>query len=297
MAALVRPQLMLVEAVVVNFNSGQAVQSCVASLFGSTVVPRVKVIDNASDDRSAEQLRQLYGSHPGIEFLFNARNEGFAAAVNQGIRDSESPFTLIINPDCRVESAALESLLAVMDQHPRAALAGPRVLDSKGRTERASLRRLPSPWRSLMTVTGLSRLERWFPGMAGVVVPHHRWPDDPAVVEAVSGACMLIRRAALEEVGLLDEDYGLHCEDLDLMQRLRDHGWEIMIVPAAKAHHEQGVSSRSRPFWVHRQKHMGMARYFRKFQAERYPWPVRALVLTGIWMRYLLLLPLVFIRK
>jgi len=108
---------------------------------------------------------------------------------------------------------------------------------------------------------------------------------------------MLIRRSAFEQVGPFDEAYGLHCEDLDLMFRLRQAGWRCLFVPSAKALHHKGVSSRSHPLWVHRQKHRGMVRFFNKFQARRYGWPVRWLVLAGIWLRYLVLVPWVAIRR
>ena len=95
----------------------------------------------------------------------------------------------------------------------------------------------------------------------------------------------------------MDEAYGLHCEDLDLMYRLQQQGNHCVYVPAARVFHQQGVSSRSRPFWVHRQKHLGMQRFFRKFQAKRYPLPMRWMVVAGIWLRYFLTLPLVLLRN
>jgi GT2 family glycosyltransferase len=108
---------------------------------------------------------------------------------------------------------------------------------------------------------------------------------------------MLLDRKVITELGLFDEGYGLHCEDLDLMYRLRNAGWQCLFVPAASAVHEQGVSSRSRPFWVHRQKHLGMARFFRKFQAAEYGPPIRWLVYSGIWARFVLLSPIVWLKK
>jgi GT2 family glycosyltransferase len=108
---------------------------------------------------------------------------------------------------------------------------------------------------------------------------------------------MLIRREALEEVGFLDEAYTLHCEDLDLMYRLKLKGWHCLYVPAAGCTHHQGLSSRKRPGWVHYQKHLGMARFFRKFQADSTFFPLRVLVYTGIWLRFFVLWPLVLIKR
>ena len=99
------------------------------------------------------------------------------------------------------------------------------------------------------------------------------------------------------DIGMMDEDYGLHCEDLDLMFRFRQAGLHCLFVPEARAVHVQGVSSRSRPLWVHLQKHKGMARFFNKFQAQNYALPIRWLVNSAIWLRYFLLWPWVWLTK
>jgi GT2 family glycosyltransferase len=111
---------------------------------------------------------------------------------------------------------------------------------------------------------------------------------------------MLVRKAAFTELGGMDEAYGLHCEDLDLMYRLRQAAGYCLFVPQARVVHLQGLSSRSRPLWAHWQKHRGMQRFFLKFQAPGYAVPLRwlvcPLVLTGIWARFLLTLPLLLRR-
>ncbi len=154
-----------------------------------------------------------------------------------------------------------------------------------------------SPIGVLSTARGLWRLGCWFSAFKGVNRHHGALPDSNTTAEAVSGACMLVRRKAFEDAGGMDEGYGLHGEDLDLMYRLRLQGNHCVFVPAARVFHQQGVSTRSRPLWVHRQKHLGMQRFFRKFQARRYPLPVCWLVIAGIWLRYLLTFPLVLIRN
>ena len=148
-----------------------------------------------------------------------------------------------------------------------------------------------------MTATGLWRLGKWFPGFQGIAADVSTLTDGPETCDAVSGACMLIRCTALEAVGFLDEEFAMHCEDLDLMYRLREKGWHCVYVPQAGSIHLQGLSSRSRPTWVHFQKHRGMARFFRKFQADSTFFPVRVLVYTGIWLRFLIIWPLVLIRR
>lgn len=288
---------MSVDTIIVNYNTGKALQRCVKAVQAGSQHSKITVVDNASDDDSASTLRNMYGDHSGIEFLFNAANLGFAPAINPVARRSKADWILVLNPDCIVETDTLERLMGALDTDPRAGLAGPAVRDAKGRMQRATTRHFPTPWKSMMTATGLWRLGSVFPHFTGIEMDNSKLGQEAVSCEAVSGACMLIRREALKDVGFLDEAYTLHCEDLDLMYRLKLAGWHCLYVPAASTTHHQGLSSRRRPSWVHFQKHVGMARFFRKFQAESTFFPVRALVYTGIWLRFLLLWPVVLIRR
>lgn len=288
---------MSIDTIIVNYNAGDTLQRCVNAVHSGTKHSRIFVVDNASDDGSAERLRNLYGDHSGIEFLFNPANLGFARAVNPVARRSTADWILVLNPDCIVEVDTLERLHSAILRAPRAALAGPAVRDENGRMQRATVRRFPTPWKSLVTASGLWRLGRWLPFFTGVEVDTTQLGREAEPCEAVSGACMLIRRQALEEVGYLDENYTLHCEDLDLMYRLKLGGWQCLYVPRAGCIHYQGMSSRRRPGWVHFQKHLGMVRFFRKFQAGSTFLPLRWLVYAGIWFRFVVLWPLVLIRR
>jgi len=288
---------MSITTIIVNYNAGEVLQRCVQALLQSTKHTRLIVVDNASSDRSAENLRNLYGDHQGIEFLFNPGNLGFGPAVNAVARHSDADWILILNPDCILEPDTLARLEAALVNDPNAALAGPAVRDESGRIQRATIRRFPDPWKSLMTVSGLWRLGKWFPVFHGIEIDASKLTDDTEICDAVSGACMLVRRTALKAVGFLDEKYAMHCEDLDLMYRLKGQGWHCVYVPQASSVHQQGLSSRCRPGWVHFQKHRGMARFFRKFQARTTFFPIRMLVYTGIWLRFIILWPLVLIRR
>jgi len=288
---------MTIATIIVNYNAGETLRQCVNALLKSTMHTKVTVIDNASNDGSAENLRNLYGDHQGIEFLFNPSNLGFAPAVNAVARRSEADWILILNPDCILEPGTLDSLKTALVHDPRAGLAGPAVRDESGRIQRATMRRFPGPWKSLMTASGLWRLGRLIPAFHGVEVDVSKLTDGTEICDAVSGACMLIRRSALVAVDFLDEEYAMHCEDLDLMFRLKEQGWHCLYVPQAISVHQQGLSSRSRPTWVHFQKHRGMAMFFKKFQAKTTFFPLRMLVYAGIWFRFVILWPLVLIRR
>ncbi len=288
---------MSVQTIIVNYNAGETLKQCVQALLNSTQKTSITLVDNASSDRSAENLQNLYGNHQGIDFLFNPSNLGFAPAVNAVARRASADWVLILNPDCILESDALSKLIDALANDDRAGLAGPAVRDDNGKIQRATMRRFPDPWKSLMTVSGLWRLGKWFPLFHGVEADASNPSDAPIRCDAVSGACMLVRRSAFEAVGFMDEEYAMHCEDLDLMYRLKQQGWHCLYVPKANSVHQQGLSSKSRPSWVHFQKHRGMVRFFRKFQADSTFLPLRWLVYIGIWLRFVILWPLILIKR
>jgi GT2 family glycosyltransferase len=111
-------------------------------------------------------------------------------------------------------------------------------------------------------------------------------PAAPIDVEAISGACMLVKREALDDAGAWDEGYFLHCEDLDWCRQFAEHGWRVVFVPDALVYHEKGVSSRARPLFVEWHKHRGMLRFYRKWQARDRSLMMTALVTAGIWARF-----------
>jgi GT2 family glycosyltransferase len=281
-----------IAVIIVNYNAGETLTACVNAVLKSADAIHVTVVDNASTDRSAENLNNLYGNQSAVSFLFNPTNRGFAPAVNTIARHVDAEWVLVLNPDCVVEHRAVAELQSALEDDPQAGLASPAVLDDAGRMQRANRRHFPDPWKSLMTTTGLWRLGRWIPGFSGIEAVHDGSQGEPEVCEAVSGACMLIRRDALKEIGYFDEQYAMHCEDLDLMFRLKLAGWHCLFVPRARCVHRQGLSSSSRPGWVHFQKHRGMLRFFKKFQADSHAFPVRWLVYAGIWLRCLALWPM-----
>ena len=303
-----------VDVIIVNYNAGEALLRCIGSVLDqapeSGAVPVVTVVDNTSTDSSADRAEAAFGGQTGFRLIRNEGNPGFAAAVNRAARstgllpessaaagpvatpDRAIPgYLLLLNPDCELRPGALGLLCAGLDNDPEAGLAGPRVVDGGGAVQRGTLRGFPDPWRSFVTFSGLWRLGRRWPLFRGVEQSTDELPVAAVPAEAVSGACMLVRRTAFAAAGGLDEGYRLHCEDLDLMYRLRQAGLHCLFVPQAVAVHHQGLSSASRPVWVHWQKHRGMQRFFRKFQAERYPWPLCWGIVAGIWARFVLTSP------
>lgn len=283
--------------IVVNYNAGEALLRCVGAVLSQREPLKLIVADNDSTDGSCEVLRSRFRRNERLEILENAVNLGFGRAVNACALAATEEWLLVLNPDCELTPGALGILRDALERDAQAALAGPRVVDRNGAVRRGTLRSFPDPWKVFTTASGLSVLGRWIPALRGVELRDDRLPVDTIPAEAVSGACMLIRASAFRELGGFDERFEMHFEDLDLMYRLRLQGWRCLFVPAATVVHDQGVSSRSRRWWVHRQKHLGMRRYFRKHADPGRSFAARALVESGIWLHYLLTLPLVWLRR
>ena len=286
-----------VKVIIVNFNAGHILADCVEAVLGSSIPVSVSVADNDSTDDSLDHLARRIGDDGRVTVTRNRHNLGFARAVNRLAAEANEQYILVLNPDCIPDSAALAQLAAALDADPQAAVAGPWVTDGGGTMQKGTWRRFPDPWRSLMTVTGLHRLSSGAPSLAGVDLKGAQPPEENTRVDAVSGACLMLRRSMAAKMGFYDEGYAMHCEDLDLMFRLSAMGYHCILVPSARAVHTGGVSSASRPWWVHWHKHAGMQRFYKKFQAASHPPAVRWLVLTGIWVHYMATLPRVLLGR
>jgi len=288
----------VVEVIIVNYNAGDALTRCVQSVLAQQEPVRITIVDNASGDNSIASLRSNVGTQENLVIVSNGENLGFARAINLAAHqlDRAGPYLLILNPDCEMLTGSLAALGHALDSDPGAALAGPVVVNREDQPLRGTLRRFPDPWRAFLTFSGLWRLGRWLPSFRGVEMVDSL-STETVQAEAVSGACMLLRQSEFHQMGGMDGAYGLHCEDLDLMYRLRQLGHYCLLVPSARVYHAQGVSSGSRPLWVHWQKHRGMQRFFLKFQADQTFFLLRWLVISGIWLRFAVTLPLAWIRR
>ena len=284
--------------VIVNFNAGSLLSDCVQSVRESLPNSEIIVVDNGSSDSSLDTLEQRIGRFTDqgttipegkTRILRNGANLGFAVAVNQGIRTASGHHVVVLNPDCVVAKYLFNKLRTVLELNPQAGMAGPLIVNPDESEQAGCRRDVPTPWRSFVRAFGLSRLSRqwpqWFPDFSLNTSP---LPDRPVEVEAISGACMYVRRQALEDVGLLDESYFLHCEDLDWCMRFRERGWKILFVPDAIVTHHKGACSKSRPVRVEWHKHCGMVRFHNKFFRKRYPAVVTGAVWVGTWLHFVL---------
>ncbi len=229
---------------------------------------RLWVIDNGSKDGTGNQLKsQLHAR----QFQLNTDNRGYAAAANQGAALGNCDYIVFINPDCFVAPDTIEPLVNYLQDNPQTGLVGCRVLNEDGRLQAASCRRLPTFWRVFNHISGLYRL-----GLPGINKPI-KYAEQAGTVEAVNGALFVIRRDLFEQLKGFDEGYPLHFEDLDLMRRSLDTGYQIDYSPEVTAVHLKGHSSGNGDE-IKQWKRQGFQRYFKKHRPRWEQWLVNRLL-------------------
>ena len=272
---------------VVSYNARDALERCLRSLSTPETGPSMEiwVVDNHSRDGSADRVAEAF---PEVHLIRNPRNLGFARAANQAMRSARGRYFLLCNPDVVVPVGTLDTLVGIMEKHPGTGLLGCRQTTPEGITL-GSCGRFPGTAQILMRSVALDKLlglsvhlrER-------LALDYFVFPDRTGPVDCVTGAFVLARRAAVEEVGLLDEDFFLYGEDLDWCLRMRLHGWEVTYTPEVSVVHEQGVSAESQPIrslWLF---HSAMYTFYRKHQRQRIPMLLRWTVPAGIGGKLLL---------
>ena len=286
----------MITAIIVNYNSGPQLTACVASLRASTVPVRIVVSDNDSRDDSLARLEAFFGGDEQVMVIRNGVNLGFSVGCNIGLTHAVGDYVLFINPDCVVPSDAIERMCNLMQARPEVGMAGCMIRNLDGSEQVGCRRYTPTPWRALMRVLRLDLLFPGHPKFQTFNMKDTPLPAQPVPVEAISGAFMLVRHRALEQVGPLDEDYFLHCEDLDWCMRFNRAGYLILFVPDVEIRHFKGGSHVS-PLFVEWHKHKGMTRFYRKFFRERYSWALMWLVILAVHARFALLVPVLWGRR
>lgn len=272
-----------VSAIIVNYNAGHFLRGCVESLLACPLAIDIIVVDNASHDGSLDGLPESLQ----IRVIRNPTNVGFAAACNIGIQASSASFLLFLNPDCYFQQGAVVTLLSGLKSGDRVGMVGGMLVYEDGTEQGGGRRAVPTPWRSFVRAFGLYRFSQRWPKLFYDFHLHKLpLPNAPVEVEAISGACMLVKREAMESVGLWDEGYFLHCEDLDWCMRFRQMGWKVLFVPDACVVHALGACSESRRVFVEWHKHKGMIRFYAKFFRHQYPGVLMGLVTLGVWLRF-----------
>jgi GT2 family glycosyltransferase len=268
--------------VIVNYNTGTFLKETIASVL-SPAVASIVVVDNASTDQSLDLITDLDDGR--LEVIRNPTNLGFGAGCNIGIRRVTSENILLVNPDCRLLPGAIERLIAALHSAERVGMVGPLLLNPDGSEQAAGRRKFPTPRVVLAVILNAIGIRRLLRGPVNGDGEQPQ-PGRPIPVEAISGACMMVRREAVADVGLLEESYFLHFEDLDWCLRFFLNGWTTLFVPDAIAVHTKGVSSRHHPFAIEYYKHRGIVRFYKKFPRRSSPHWLKPIVLGAVWLRF-----------
>ena len=228
--------------VIVTYNSRAHIDGCLESLTRTPpeVDHDIVVVDNASTDGTAAAVR---GRWPAVRVIDAGGNLGFAAANNLGIRQTSGELLLLLNPDAVVRPDAIDRLVALLDARPRAAVVGPRLVDADGRAE-LSFGAMISPLAELRQKVLVVGNDRQVPFISGYV---DRLTRREKQVDWVSGACLMVRRADAEAVGLLDERYFMYTEDVDFCAAIRARGRTVLFTPTAEVVHLRGQSAATAP--------------------------------------------------
>jgi N-acetylglucosaminyl-diphospho-decaprenol L-rhamnosyltransferase len=274
------PMPISLSVIIVTHNHAPYIGRCLESLVAEVAAlgGEVIVVDNQSDDESAGIIRR----HSRIRLIVNRERRGFAANNNCGMALARGRYLLLLNPDTEVLPGALGQLIGFMDEHPSVGLCGAQLLFPNGEVQ-PSPRRFPTLGSVIARRTPLRAVLR-----NSAFNQRHLMLDldrsRPQEVDWLLGACLFVRREALEEVGPLDEGFFLYVEDIDWARRMHQAGWKVYYVPSARIiHHHLAVSDKRflhRQSWFHTR---GIIRYARKHLLPRIPWISIPGYKTDVW--------------
>ncbi len=273
-----RKRIVQLSVIIVSWNTNALLDRCLTALKTGLegIDSEVFVIDNASSDGSARMVAER---HPWARLIANQENRGFAAANNQAMWLACGRFVLLLNPDTEVEPQAVPALLAFLEEHRQAGVVAPQLLNSDGSIQR-SCRQFPTFTNMLYELCGLSRL---FPSVAcfrqyKMLDWNH---DDEREVDQPEGACLLVRRQVIEEVGMLDEGFFMLFEEVDWCYRIKEKGWQIWFTPSARVTHHYGQSIKQVKVRMILSSHRGLYRFWRKhYRGDR--WYLDAIAYSGL---------------
>ena len=271
--------------IIVSYNCLGLLQKCLASIRAGarSMTHEVIVVDNASDDGTCEWIRR---SAPETRLFTNSANLGFAKGCNLGIRESRGDYVLLLNPDTQVAGGTFLSTWEYMQGSPRLAACGCKILRPDGSIDLSCKRNFPSPWDALCRMVGLSKLlpqSTVFASYDAQQLDEDRQQEVPLI----DGCYMMIRREAIDDIGLFDERFFMYAEEMDWCRRAHMRGWSIGYDPSGTIVHVKGEITRRSPFRMLYHFHRSMALYCRKHYR---PWnPVLLAVYPAIALRLVVL--------
>lgn len=235
---------MKLSIIIVNYNVKYFLEQCLHSVLKACreVDAEILVVDNNSVDGSVQMIRKKF---PEVHLIENKENKGFSQANNQAIRKSLGEYILLLNPDTLVEDDTLTKIVQYMDQHPEAGGLGVKMLDGKGKFLPESKRGLPTPSVAFFKIFGFSRL---FPKSHIFGKYHLGYLDKDQIheIDILAGAFMLLKKKVLDKIGLLDEEFFMYGEDIDLSYRITQAGYKNIYFPDARIIHYKGESTKKK---------------------------------------------------
>ena len=272
---------MKITVIIVNYRVKYYLAQCLHSVVKAMegIEGQVIVVDNDSQDDSVDFNRQLY---PQVQFIENKENMGFARANNVAIRESDSEYVLLLNPDTIVNERLLRDCIDLLDGNPAIGATGVRMLCENGWFAPESRRGVPTPFTAFCKMVGLTRL---FPKSRVFGRYYMKYLDEFATtpIEIISGACMFIRRSVLDECGLLDEDFFMYGEDIDLSFRMLQTGKQNYYIPSRIMHYK-GESTHKNSFRYVYVFYEAMYIFFRKHYSN-YNWILSIPIRSAIYLK------------
>ena len=266
--------------IIVNWNVRELLRACLRSLAPARakLALQVIVVDSHSSDDSVAMVRQEF---PWVELIACEENVGFPRGNNLGLARANGRYILLLNPDTEVVGQALTTMLAYLESHPAVGALGPQLLNPDGSVQ-SSRRRFPTLATALFEST-------WLEPLAPASILRHYYVEDvadgeTAVVDWVTGACLLVRREVVDQIGGLDEDYFMYSEELDWCRRIRAAGWQIVYLPTAQVIHHVGKSSEQAVTARHINFQRAKLRYFYKYHGRLTAGLLRLFILLNyVW--------------
>jgi GT2 family glycosyltransferase len=274
---------MEVSVVIVNYNVRHYLEQCLTSLLTALagISSEVIVVDNNSADGSCSMVREKFDS---VTLISNNHNPGFATATNQGLRAATGKYLLLLNPDTVLPADAITTVLDFMKERPDAGAAGLRMIDGRGRYLPESKRGLPTPSAAFFRISGIYKL---FPHSPSINRYYQGDKPSDAVqkIEVLTGAFMFIRREALDKAGVLDEEFFMYGEDIDLSYRITLAGFTLWYIPQPTIIHYKGESTRQSDFNYLIHFYRSMAIFVRKHMSSSRPGLFIMMIRTAIVLR------------
>jgi N-acetylglucosaminyl-diphospho-decaprenol L-rhamnosyltransferase len=271
-----------ISVVIVSWNTRDMLLRCLASLAddaaGSGLAVESIVVDNASSDGSADAVRAF---SPDVRVIALQANAGFAAATNTGLREGSGDAVLLLNPDTEIRSGALRAMWNALRASPRVGMVGPVLLNPDGSVQSAGFR-FPGLRQVFLDLFPLH------PRLVGSSLNGRYSEGDgmtPFAIDHPLGACMLVRREVVEQVGGLDDRFFLYSEEIDWCRRIKQSGWLVLTAPGARVAHHGGQSTRQSPTRMYEQLHCSRGIYFRRYHSAWFLRAARALIRLAVALR------------